>query len=113
MRLSGCDGVGIMSRMQREKGKRGEREVAQLLRDHGYPGRRTSQYAGMTGDSSDVVGLDGYHIEVKRQEKTHIHEWIAQSERDAGTDIALVVHRRSGDPWYVTLRFEEFLEVIK
>lgn len=103
-----------MSKMQREKGKRGEREVAQILREHGYAdSRRTAQYAGVTADSSDVVGLAGYHIEVKRQETTHIHEWIAQSERDAGTDIALVVHRRSGDPWYVTLKFEEFLEAIK
>ena len=102
-----------MSKMQREKGKRGEREVASLLRDHGYPGRRTSQYAGVTGDSSDVVGLDGFHLEVKRQERTTIHEWFAQSKRDAGDDIPTVVHRRSGDEWLITLPFEDFLEVIK
>ncbi len=102
-----------MSRMQREKGKCGEREVAQLLRDHGYPGRRTSQYAGMTGDSSDVVGLDGYHIEVKRQERAAIYEWFAQARRDCGTDIPLVVFRRSGDKWMALLEFDDFLEAIK
>ena len=103
-----------MGKMQKEKGKRGEREVAKILREHGYEGaRRTSQYAGVTGDSSDVVGLEGFHIEVKRQERANIYEWFAQSKRDAGTDIPIVVFRRSGDEWMVLLNFEEFLEVIK
>ena len=103
-----------MSRAQREKGKRGEREVAAILRDHGYTeARRTQQFAGRTGDSSDVVGLDGYHIEVKRQERAAIYEWFAQARRDCGSDIPLVVFRRSGDKWMALLEFEDFLEAIK
>lgn len=103
-----------MSKMQREKGKRGEREVASILREHGYESaRRTSQYAGITGDSSDVVGLAGFHIEVKRQERANIYEWFAQSKRDAGTDTPVVVFRRSGDKWMILLEFEDFLEAIK
>ena len=102
-----------MGKFQKEKGKRGEREVASLLREHGYDGRRTAQYAGVTGDSSDVVGLPGYHIEVKRQERANIYEWYAQAQRDAGKDIAVVVFRRSGDRWKILMDFEEFLEAIK
>ena len=103
-----------MGKAQREKGKRGEREVAAILRDHGYTeARRTQQFAGRTGDSSDVVGLDGYHIEVKRQERAAIYEWFAQARRDCGSDIPLVVFRRSGDKWMALLEFEDFLEAIK
>lgn len=103
-----------MGKAQREKGKRGEREVAAILRDHGFSeARRTQQFAGRTGDSSDVVGLDGYHIEVKRQERAAIYEWFAQARRDCGSDIPLVVFRRSGDKWMALLEFEDFLEAIK
>ena len=103
-----------MGKMQREKGKRGEREVAQILREHGYAdARRTAQYAGVTADSSDVIGLDGFHIEVKRQERANIYEWFAQAKRDAGNDTPIVVFRRSGDKWMLLIEFEDFLEAIK
>ena len=52
----------------KDKGARNEREIANILKDHGYDARRTAQYCGNTGDASDVVGLDGFHIEVKHQE---------------------------------------------
>ena len=32
--------------MSRSKDKRGEREVAELLRSHGFPGRRGAQHRG-------------------------------------------------------------------
>ena len=47
----------------RNKGKKGEREFAQLLRDYGYPARRGAQYSGKTGQA-DVEGFPGYHVEV-------------------------------------------------
>ena len=52
----------------REKGKRGERELAGELRRHGYDARRGQQYCGANGDA-DVVGLPGLHIECKRVER--------------------------------------------
>ena len=33
-----------MSKMSREKGKRGEREFCELLREHGFDARRGQQY---------------------------------------------------------------------
>lgn len=50
------------------KGSVGERLAANYLNQIGFPGsRRTQQYAGNTGDASDVVSnsLPGVHIEVK------------------------------------------------
>lgn len=57
----------------RSKGARGEREVAGILREYGYPCRRGQQYSGANGDA-DVVGLPRTHIEVKRRERLDIHD---------------------------------------
>ena len=35
----------------KHKGKRGELEVAAILREHGYDARRGQQYSGASGDS--------------------------------------------------------------
>ena len=105
-------------RAAREKGKRGEREVAQRFRDAGFEdARRTAQYCGKTGDASDVVGVPHLHIEVKRVEREAVRKWIAQAIRDAEDagqgDIPVVVHRKSSEDWLVTLRLEDFLEILK
>lgn len=105
-------------RASREKGKRGEREVAGIFRKAGWlTARRTSQYCGSTGDASDVTGVPGLHIEVKRVEREAVRQWMAQAERDtqaAGNgDIPVVIHRRSGAPWLVTLSLENFIQIFK
>ena len=105
----------IMSRMQREKGKRGEREVAQLLRDLGYPARRTAQNCGKSGDAADVIGVEGLHLEVKRCEQVRLDDWIRQAERDAeGTgNIPVIVFRKSGEPWRVVVPAIDFFKMYK
>ena len=105
-------------RAAREKGKRGEREVAQRFKDAGFKdARRTAQYCGKTGDAADVVGVPRLHIEVKRVEREAVRKWIAQAVQDAEAagqgDIPVVVHRKSGDPWLVTLRLEDFLDMYR
>ena len=71
-----------MGKSQREKGKRGERELAGRLRDHGYDCRRGQQFCGISGDA-DVIGLPGIHIECKRVERLNLQEAMEQSKRDA------------------------------
>lgn len=75
----------------REKGKRGERELAGELRRHGYDARRGQQYCGANGDA-DVVGLPGLHIECKRVERLDLYAAMSQAEHDAP-----VVHGRWGE----------------
>lgn len=99
-----------------EKGKRSEREFKQLLVDLGFPGaRRTAQYCGNSGDASDVTGVDGLHIEVKRCERLSLHEWLKQAERDSEDteDIPCVFFRRSREPWYVVMPAIDFLQIYK
>lgn len=102
-----------VSRSQREKGKRGEREVAKILRDHGYDSaRRGVQYSGGP-DSPDVVGVDGFHIEVKRTEQCRPYDYLKQSESDASEgEVPIVVHRQNDKPWIVIMDFEDFLNLI-
>ena len=98
----------------KQKGKRGELEVARILKEHGYNARRTAQYCGNTGDAADVIGLNGFHIEVKRCETTKIWDWIHQAERDCkAEETPLVVFRKSHEDWKVALSFETFLRIIK
>lgn len=102
-----------MGRMSREKGKRGEREFAKLCRAHGFEGaRRGQQFSGVEG--KDVVGLPGFHIEVKRVERLNLGAAMDQAQEDAAEgEVPIVAHRKNGESWRVTLEAEEFLKLIK
>ena len=79
----------------RNKGKRGELELANLLKEHGFDARRGQQYSGANGDA-DVEGMPGIHIECKRVERLNIEDAMAQSRRDARTDEIPVVMQTFG-----------------
>lgn len=99
----------------RQKGKRGELELAHYLKDHGYKNaRRSVQYNGKAENAKcDVLGLDGYHVECKRVEKLNLEKASEQAERDAENgDIPIVVHKKNRKPWYVTIRLDNFLDII-
>ena len=93
----------------RTKGKRGELEVAQFLRNHGFEdAKRGVQYCGLQGNA-DIVGVDGLHIEVKRTEQFNDEKALQQAERDARkNELPTVWHRRNGEKLKVTLRAEEY-----
>ena len=66
-----------MGKAQREKGKRGELEIARILREEGYDTKRGQQYCGAAGNA-DVIGLPGIHIECKRVEKLNLLDAVAR-----------------------------------
>lgn len=100
-----------MSRMSRQKGKRGEREAAAALRAIGIEARRGVQYQGGP-DSPDVVGIPGVHIESKRTEALNIHAAMEQSEREASTtEIAAVMHKRNRSPWMLTVKVADLRDL--
>ena len=94
----------------RNKGARGERELANLLRDYyGYDTRRGYVFQ----HESDVIGLDGVHIEVKRTEKLKLYDAMEQAveEADKRADgIPAVFHRRNGKDWVVVMRLEDWVD---
>lgn len=97
----------------RQKGARGERELASKLREYGYDSRRGQQYCGANGDA-DVVGLDGIHIECKRVEHLNIEDAMSQSKHDAKEDeVPIVAHRKNNCSWKVTMEFIDWIEMYK
>ncbi len=111
-----------LGRYAKSKGKRGEREIANLLKEHGFTSaRRTAQFCGKSGDASDVVGLPGYHVEVKYVERLNLWTAVDQAERDSkaheestGEKLTPVIFfRKRGRHWLVCLDAEKFLELVK
>jgi Holliday junction resolvase len=89
-----------MGQMSRAKGKSGEREIAALLRDlTGWNmRRRVRQYDG----DSDLVGVPGWSIEVKRYgtaSRADIARWWAQTVAQAATDRPVLFYRQNRDDW--------------
>ena len=96
-----------------DKGKRGELEVARLLRLNGFEARRGQQFSG-GGDSPDVDhNIPEVHIEVKRTERLRLYPAMEQAERDADGKIPTVWHRANNKPWVVILPAGEFMKLMK
>lgn len=97
----------------RQKGKRGELELANYLKDKGYETRRGQQYCGALGDA-DVIGLPCIHIECKRVEKLNISDAMKQSSLDAREgEIPVVMHRKNREDWLVTMKLDDWLELYR
>lgn len=97
-----------MARASREKGKRGEREVRDLLREHGFDARRDGRL-----DDDLAHNVAGFHFEVKRRETLALPAWTTQAERDAGPDrVPVVVYRRNSEPWRASLPFDALCRLL-
>ena len=112
----------------REKGKRGELEIAHIFQKYGYDAKRGQQYSGANGDA-DVVGLPGIHCEIKRVEHLNIDKALEQAIRDKYADelkqgIKLspaVFHRANDDrrrdstrgKWKVTMLLDDWMELFQ
>lgn len=98
----------------KQKGKRGELEVASILREYGYSEcRRGQQYCGSNGDA-DVIGLLGIHIEVKRRERLDLYDAVDQAKRDSKQgDLPSVFHRKNNCEWLVTMPLEAWIQIYR
>ena len=102
-----------MGKLQREKGKRGERELSSLLCEYGYNCKRGQQYCGAEGNA-DVIGLPGIHIECKRVERLNILDAIVQAVHDAKKGLLpAVFHRRDRSEWLVTMRLDVWIQIYR
>lgn len=100
-----------VGKRSKRKGADGEREVASILRSHGFNARRGEQYCGANGDA-DVVGLPGIHIEVKRVERLELYTALSQSKHDARDgEQPIVIHRKNNCDWVVIQPLEDWLKL--
>ena len=110
-----------MSKASRDKGKRGERELAKLFTGEGYPAKRfgfaQTRFGGSEG--ADVVcdSLPWLHIECKRYNRflgSKLRDALEQSERDRRANtIASVFHREDDCKWFVTMEAVEFFRIVR
>lgn len=97
----------------RDKGCRGERELANKLKEYGFDCRRGQQFCGNNGDA-DVVGLEGFHIECKRVEALSLYKALSQAKGDAKDgDMPVVMHRKNNCEWVVIQPLETWIEMYK
>ena len=91
-----------MGNMAKQKGKRGEREAADLLGS--ILGKSNTGADRIFGDvqaqGGDIQAIEGLSIEVKRHETLAINTWWKQAVRQASdTDIPVLMYRQNRKPW--------------
>jgi Holliday junction resolvase len=99
----------------RDKGKRGELEFVNRLKEYGFTARRGVQYQGGP-DSPDVVcpDLSQFHIEVKRTERFNVYTALDQADLDRDIDqFPLVAHRKNRKQWVVALYLDDFIHLLQ
>ena len=102
----------------REKGARGERALANKLREYGYQAYRGQQYSGK-GNADVETNMGNIHIECKYTDRGHglLYDWINQSKRDAKeNEMPVVIHKHvskdaRGLPWLVTMDIDDFIKL--
>lgn len=99
-------------RSSQRKGRAGELELTKVLNDYGVPvevGKAVS-----FGTVPDLIGMEGIHIECKRNERLNIHDAMSQSERDAKKfcdGLPAVFHRKNRSAWLVTMRLSDWIKI--
>ncbi len=99
----------------RDKGKRGELELRDVLRAHGYEARRGGQQGnGGSADAPDVIhNIPGIHIEVKRVEAfSCLTRAMEQAKKDAGALTPTVFSRTNRSEWLVTVCAKDFFNLL-
>lgn len=94
----------------RDKGARYELELVHILRDfYGYPVRRGYVFQ----HESDVIGLQGIHIECKAVERLNIRAAYKQAVEEAlerADGVPVVFHHKAREGWLVTMSLEDFMD---
>ena len=103
-----------MSRTERDKGRRGQAEVRDLLRGHGIAVHAGQANLAAACDVLATANGLAFHVEVKRQETARPWPWIAQAEADAaeGT-VPVVAFRRSHSKWYAIIALDDLAGLVR
>lgn len=106
--------VRTTGKSSQRKGRKGEFELAAILREHGYDVQAAEPLN--YGTIPDLTGLPHVHIECKRAETTKIWDWFFQAQADAkkfNDGRPAIFFRRSRSPWMVCMELSDWLELYK
>ncbi len=98
-----------MALNSRRKGKTGELEAAQCLREiFGWTTARSVQHCG-TADSADlrVDQTPGLWWEIKRVERLNVPKTMRTAAAQCGRRTPVLMHRPSRSEWLITLRLTD------
>lgn len=100
----------------RNKGKCGELELVNFLKERGIDARRGQQYEG-SSDSPDVIAsgcLKDVHLEVKRVQAGNLYNWLKQACTDCDlAKMPIVAHRRNGERWIAVMDMRDFVNIME
>lgn len=99
----------------RQKGKRGELDLAKALKENfGWASaRRSQQFCGDAGDS-DLIAEEAptLFIECKLVQNLNLHKAMDLAVEQAGGMTPAVFHRKDRTGWLVTVRIEDIREFV-
>ena len=101
-----------MGSSEREKGARGEREVRDVFRYHGFDCDRVPNSGGLRLKGDLHGDLPGVHVEVKYQERLRLPAWLRQASSEAGDKMPVVAFRQSRGVWYAVLPLDSLVELL-
>lgn len=104
-----------MPKNSRRKGATGEREFSNFLKERGVDARRSQQFCGRGGESSDVISsIKNIHWEVKRVEALRLYPSLKQAKADCKPDnIPVIAHRPNREDWVAILEMDQLLRLLK
>lgn len=104
----------------RRKGLVGEREVADLFKDKSWEVRGLEgsgdwlAYLSVAAREAHAHPTIALHVEVKRQERLRVPEWIAQAKVETPSGVPpVVVFRQNRTEWIAALPLADLLEMIR
>lgn len=106
-----------MGRLQREKGKRGEREVVKILNAAGIKAKRRLSVLGDATDcASDIELLDNPNIiiDVKYRNKIFVKTFKEVEEKlKTANGIVVTCWRQTGDrTWRITMKLNDWIKML-
>jgi hypothetical protein len=101
----------------RVKGFAFEREIANKLKELGYPTKRGLGQA-RHAELPDVVGCEPYWIECKRMKKCDIQAALAQASGDSSKQggpysVPVAVTKNDGGPIIVSMHWDDWVNLIR
>ena len=100
-----------MGAKERDKGARGERMLRDELHRLGF---EEVTRGFVWNHTSDLIGLEGIHVESKFCEKLNIRAALAQAEEEAkkrNDGMPTVFSKTSRKPWIVTMNLDDWAKL--
>ncbi len=99
----------------KQKGKRGELELCHVLKESfGWDAERSVQYNGNAGDSDLLVRqMPAMFLECKRVQSLSVSKAMETAVRQAGSKLPCLFHRRDREPWLLTIRLADLMELCR